>query len=126
MDENHLAQDEKHCHFTVFIRLPFPRGDFVDPPPVSTTQKGAALSLINIPQIDWDSSKDRALWDILSRAPKGREADCTNFSTLNIFPQVANDYQGKHCAYIRNPIFELSWMCRELMLLLALGRNSSM
>jgi hypothetical protein len=22
-------------NFTVFIRLPFPRGDFVDPPPVS-------------------------------------------------------------------------------------------
>ena len=99
MDEDHLVQDEKHCHFTVFIRLPFPRGDFVDPSPVSSTQSGAALlSLTNIHQIDWDSSKDRALWDILSRAPKGREADCTNFRLLNLLLQVANDYQGKHCA----------------------------
>ena len=49
---------EPDCHFTVLIRLPFPRGDFVDPPPVS-----------------WDSSKDRALWDILYRAEKGREVD---------------------------------------------------
>ncbi|KAH7037246.1 uncharacterized protein B0I36DRAFT_313616 [Microdochium trichocladiopsis] len=39
--------------FTVFIRLPFPRGDFVDPPPVN-----------------WDSSKDEALWNIVSRVSK--------------------------------------------------------
>ena len=49
---------EPDCHFTVFIRLPFPRGDFVDPPPVS-----------------WDSAKDRTLWDILYRAEKGQEVD---------------------------------------------------
>ncbi|KAJ5680947.1 hypothetical protein N7536_012086 [Penicillium majusculum] len=41
-------------NFTVFIRLPFPRGDFVDPPPV-----------------EWNASKDQALWDILSRPSKG-------------------------------------------------------
>lgn len=46
-------------HFTVFIRLPFPRGDFIDPPPVR-----------------WDSLKDQALWDILSQTSKGREIDC--------------------------------------------------
>ncbi|EFR02454.1 Atg29p [Nannizzia gypsea CBS 118893] len=39
--------------FTVFIRLPFPRGDFVDPPPVN-----------------WDAGNDRILWDVLSVAPK--------------------------------------------------------
>ncbi|KAL9027870.1 MAG: hypothetical protein Q9196_003671 [Gyalolechia fulgens] len=50
-----MAQDP---HFTVFIRCPFPRGDFVDPPPV-----------------DWDSSKDQTLWDILSRTSNGREID---------------------------------------------------
>ena len=26
---------ESETTYTVFIRLPFPRGDFVDPPPVS-------------------------------------------------------------------------------------------
>ncbi|KAJ1335774.1 Atg29 N-terminal domain-containing protein [Microdochium nivale] len=39
--------------YTVFIRLPFPRGDFVDPPPVN-----------------WDLSKDEALWSIVSRVSK--------------------------------------------------------
>ncbi|KAI1114733.1 hypothetical protein F5Y14DRAFT_413568 [Nemania sp. NC0429] len=39
--------------YTVFIRLPFPRGDFVDPP------------LVN-----WESSKDEALWSIVSRLSK--------------------------------------------------------
>ncbi|KID87692.1 multidomain presynaptic cytomatrix related protein [Metarhizium guizhouense ARSEF 977] len=37
--------------YTVFVRVPIPRGDFVDPPPVH-----------------WDSSKDEALWKILSGA----------------------------------------------------------
>ncbi|KAJ5426100.1 hypothetical protein N7465_001170 [Penicillium sp. CMV-2018d] len=36
-------------NFTVFIRIPFPRGDFVE----------------------WNASKDQALWDILSRPSKG-------------------------------------------------------
>ncbi|CRL20678.1 unnamed protein product [Penicillium camemberti] len=46
--------DPVDTNFTVFIRLPFPRGDFVDPPPV-----------------EWNASKDQALWDILSRPSKG-------------------------------------------------------
>ncbi|KAL3470956.1 hypothetical protein BJX99DRAFT_267086 [Aspergillus californicus] len=47
--------------FTVLIRLPFPRGDFVDPPPV-----------------EWSAAKDQALWDILSRpSSKANDIDCT-------------------------------------------------
>lgn len=34
-------------HYTVFIRLPFPRGDFVDPPEV-----GYAVSLIKSLSVD--------------------------------------------------------------------------
>ncbi|KAI9172347.1 Autophagy-related protein [Paramyrothecium foliicola] len=37
--------------YTIFVRVPIPRGDFVDPP------------LVN-----WDSAKDNALWKILSGA----------------------------------------------------------
>ncbi|PHH91676.1 hypothetical protein CDD83_10761 [Cordyceps sp. RAO-2017] len=37
--------------YTIFVRVPIPRGSFVDPPPVH-----------------WDSSKDDALWKILSGA----------------------------------------------------------
>ncbi|KAF5003501.1 hypothetical protein FDECE_9954 [Fusarium decemcellulare] len=39
--------------YTVFVRVPMPRGDFVDPPPVN-----------------WDSHKDEALWKVLSGAAK--------------------------------------------------------
>ncbi|KHO01379.1 uncharacterized protein MAM_00380 [Metarhizium album ARSEF 1941] len=43
--------------YTVFVRVPIPRGDFVDPPPVH-----------------WDLSKDEALWKILSGAAQ-KEVD---------------------------------------------------
>ncbi|KAE8160803.1 hypothetical protein BDV40DRAFT_203634 [Aspergillus tamarii] len=46
-------------NFTVLIRLPFPRGDFVDPPPT-----------------EWNAAKDQALWDLLSRPSKGDDIDC--------------------------------------------------
>ena len=36
-DQKHTLREAQSSdpHYTVFIRLPFPRGDFVDPPPVS-------------------------------------------------------------------------------------------
>ncbi|KAL9133251.1 MAG: hypothetical protein Q9175_005568 [Cornicularia normoerica] len=47
-------------HYIVFIRLPFPRGDFVDPP-----------------SVDWNTNKDRELSDLLSKSTaKGRDIDC--------------------------------------------------
>ncbi|KAL1968116.1 hypothetical protein VTN77DRAFT_2247 [Rasamsonia byssochlamydoides] len=49
---------ESDVHYTVFIRLPFPRGDFIDPPPA-----------------DWNAAKDRALWEIISRPSKGNDID---------------------------------------------------
>nr|KMM66225.1 hypothetical protein CPAG_02564 [Coccidioides posadasii RMSCC 3488] len=39
--------------FTVIVRLPFPRGDFVDPPPP-----------------DWTTAKDRVLWEVLLQPSK--------------------------------------------------------
>lgn len=36
--------------YTVYLRLPFPRNGFVDPPPV-----------------DWDASKERSLWKVISK-----------------------------------------------------------
>ena len=35
-DQKHTVREVQSSdpHYTVFIRLPFPRGDFVDPPPV--------------------------------------------------------------------------------------------
>ena len=49
----------QNTNFTVFIRCPFPRGDFIEPPPVN-----------------WGTGKDQILWDILSKTSKGREIDC--------------------------------------------------
>ncbi|EXJ85418.1 hypothetical protein A1O1_05782 [Capronia coronata CBS 617.96] len=54
---------EVENHFTVFIRLPFNRGEFIDPPPVA-----------------WSAAKERALWDILSRQAKGNEIDWRSLS----------------------------------------------
>ena len=46
------------AHYTVFIRLPFPRNDFEDPPPV-----------------DWNSAKDRQLWKLISSASNSKDLD---------------------------------------------------
>ncbi|PVH74970.1 hypothetical protein DL98DRAFT_518916 [Cadophora sp. DSE1049] len=50
--------------YTVFIRLPFARGDFVNP-----------LS------VEWDASKDKALWKILSKASKNSDIDWNELAT---------------------------------------------
>ncbi|OTA54656.1 hypothetical protein K449DRAFT_389117 [Hypoxylon sp. EC38] len=44
-----MAPPQPEPTYTVFVRIPFPRGDFVDPPPAN-----------------WDSAKDEALWSIVS------------------------------------------------------------
>lgn len=46
---------EVENHFTVFVKLPFNRGDFIDPPPVA-----------------WSAAKERALWDFISRQGQGK------------------------------------------------------
>lgn len=45
-------------HYQVFIKVPFNRGDFVDPP-----------------DPNWNSAKDKELWRILSSASKGKDID---------------------------------------------------
>jgi len=46
---------KSNVHYTCFIRLPFPRNDFEDPPPV-----------------EWDTGKDRALWKLISKASNSK------------------------------------------------------
>ncbi|TPX14494.1 uncharacterized protein E0L32_005458 [Thyridium curvatum] len=65
--------------FTVFIRLPFPRGDFVDPPPVN-----------------WDASKDDALWNTLS----GAAQTDINWSELASRFQVTVDFLVQQATYL--------------------------
>lgn len=56
-------QPKQQVHYTCFIRLPFPRGDFEDPPPV-----------------EWDSAKDKALWKLISKASKSKDLDWEEIS----------------------------------------------
>ncbi|KAI9821496.1 MAG: hypothetical protein M1832_003344 [Thelocarpon impressellum] len=51
-------QPAQDVNFTVFVRLPFPRRDFVDPP-----------------LVEWNAGKERALWKILSHASGGNVDD---------------------------------------------------
>ncbi|KAJ5772252.1 hypothetical protein N7520_002781 [Penicillium odoratum] len=81
--------EHKETNFTVFIRLPFPRGDFVDPPPP-----------------EWNAAKDRALWEILSRPAKGDDIDwkalADNFNvTLQFLLQQAAWLYDRQLSQVR-------------------------
>ncbi|KAI5925734.1 hypothetical protein F4810DRAFT_29542 [Camillea tinctor] len=65
--------------YTVFIRLPFPRGSFIDPPPVN-----------------WDSSKDEDLWSIVSKVSK-TEID---WNEIAADFQVTVDFLLQQVAYL--------------------------
>ncbi|KAA8628104.1 hypothetical protein SMACR_05468 [Sordaria macrospora] len=58
-------QDRREPRYHVYVRLPFNRGDFVDPPPVS-----------------WDDRKSEALWTIISGVSQ-TEIDCKSTSSKN-------------------------------------------
>ncbi|KAI1154370.1 hypothetical protein F4825DRAFT_448556 [Nemania diffusa] len=74
--------------YTVFIRLPFPRGDFVDPPPAN-----------------WESSKDDALWSIISNLSKTETVDsidATEFQvTVDFLLQQVTWLTDRHTSQVR-------------------------
>ena len=75
-----------NVHYTVFIRLPFPRGDFVDPPSVSVSGPRYRPNSANREQVDWNANKDRELSDLLSKATaKGRDIDCETREYIDAF-----------------------------------------
>ncbi|KAF8444414.1 hypothetical protein BGX38DRAFT_706014 [Terfezia claveryi] len=49
---------EREVKYVVYLKLPFSRGGFVDPP-----------------QVDWDGNKERVLWRILSRTTRNQGID---------------------------------------------------
>ena len=65
--------------YTVFIRLPFARGDFVDPLSVCFPSSWRTIADV---QVEWDASKDKALWKILSKASKNSDIDCKYFTHI--------------------------------------------
>ncbi|KAJ9155171.1 Autophagy-related protein [Pleurostoma richardsiae] len=74
--------------YTVYVRLPFPRGDFVDPP-----------------TIRWDASKDEELWKILSGATKTdiewNELATTFQVTVDFLLQQATYLTERHASQVR-------------------------
>ena len=62
--EGQQADAKPPVHYTVFIRLPFKRNDFQDPPPV-----------------EWNSAKDKALWKFISKASNTKELNWEDIST---------------------------------------------
>ncbi|KAM3558039.1 hypothetical protein ARSEF4850_004780 [Beauveria asiatica] len=65
--------------YTIYVRVPIPRGDFVDPP-----------------QVDWDAEKDEALWRILSSAAQ-KEIDWNDIAAKF---DVTVDWLLKQVAYL--------------------------
>ncbi|KAH8802669.1 hypothetical protein F5884DRAFT_802672 [Xylogone sp. PMI_703] len=59
-----MSGSQPEPSYTVFVRLPFPRGDFIDPPPV-----------------EWDDTKDKSLWKVLSKASKNSDIDWRELAT---------------------------------------------
>jgi len=55
----------RRIHYSVIIRLPFPRGDFIDPP-----------------QAEWDLGKDKKLWSIIA-----------NNAKIDNWEELANDFE---------------------------------
>lgn len=70
------ASPDSSVHYTCFIRLPFPRGDFVDPPQVISLETDSYRKATDHIKVDWNSTKDRALWKIISKASNSKELDC--------------------------------------------------
>ncbi|KAF2090407.1 hypothetical protein K490DRAFT_71990 [Saccharata proteae CBS 121410] len=76
-------------HYTVLVRVPFARGDFVDPP-----------------QNEWDGTRDQALWKIISRSSRTSELDWHelaerfNVSPAFILQQAAWLYE-RHLEHVR-------------------------
>ncbi|KAF2273697.1 uncharacterized protein EI97DRAFT_480252 [Westerdykella ornata] len=77
--------------FTVLIRLPFSRGDFVDPP-----------------QADWNATKDRALWKVISKSSRtsdlnsvGLHAERSQVPQTFLLQQAAWLYE-RHLEHVRS------------------------
>ncbi|KAA8901579.1 hypothetical protein FN846DRAFT_957006 [Sphaerosporella brunnea] len=70
----------RETQYTVYIRLPFPRDGFIDPP-----------------RVDWDASKERYLWKILSKG--NRDADI-NWDSLSQQLQVSRAFLLQQAAWL--------------------------
>lgn len=63
-------------HFTVFVRVPFNRGQFFDPQPVGVPIIVRVATFLILRQVAWNASKEKELWEIISRQSKSNEINC--------------------------------------------------
>ena len=82
--------------FTALIRLPFPRGNFVDPP-----------------QAQWDAEKDRQLWKVISKSSKTSDLNWVELASKFQVPptfllQQAAWLYERHFEHVRNQMKKVS------------------
>lgn len=82
--------------FTALIRLPFPRGNFVDPP-----------------QAQWDADKDRQLWKVISKSSKTSDLNWVELATKFQVPptfllQQAAWLYERHFEHVREQMKKVS------------------
>ncbi|KAF3035466.1 hypothetical protein E8E12_006558 [Didymella heteroderae] len=82
--------------FTALIRLPFPRGSFVDPP-----------------QAQWDADKDRQLWKVISKSSKTSDLNWVELASKFQVPptfllQQAAWLYERHFEHVRNQMKKVS------------------
>lgn len=67
-----------NVHYTLLIKLPFARGDFEDPPQVCHIMLCTLIvmtRLTRMDQVEWDATKDKKLWKIISKNSKSADID---------------------------------------------------
>lgn len=82
--------------FTALIRLPFPRGSFVDPP-----------------QAQWDAERDRQLWKVISKSSKNSDLNWVELASKFQVPptfllQQAAWLYERHFEHVRNQMKKVS------------------
>jgi hypothetical protein len=79
------SETKTKAHYTVFVRLPFARNGFQDPPPV-----------------DWDATKDEALWKIIS----GSTGKQLNWEDVSLQFEVSLPFLLQQAAWLYERRFE--------------------
>jgi hypothetical protein len=76
------ADEPREPRYHVYIRLPFERGDFVDPGTVSLALcPSHAPSITDLSsKVNWDEKKSEALWGFISGSSSLENVNCMSYS----------------------------------------------
>lgn len=85
-DQISTTPAESDVHYTVFVRLPFPRSDFQEPP-----------------QVQWDFSKDKQLWKLISKVPNSKQL---NWKQVSERLEAPLDFVLQQAAWLYERHFE--------------------